>query len=134
MTARARTQNARDLAIGFAILAFLIVGGLSLYWRGEYHCKSKDALTGDCIQEYAADEIPWYAEEPVLNVAVAVPIGAVIGWFIGLSIPVNPVPAQPVQAPLLPTKQPLGPWVCRQCGKQNRSGDRYCEQCGASLV
>jgi hypothetical protein len=112
--ARTRTKNGRDFAIGGIILAVALVLAADFYFSGQY---------GDT----PAALVPWYAANSWVNLVVGIVAGGVMGWFVGISIPVSSEPDE---------RQPWGkdPSLCSTCHRQNRKGDRFCEQCGTPLT
>lgn len=109
-TSRVRTQNGRDFAIGGVILALVLVGASGGYFSDKY------AGTPSAL-------VPWYAANIWLNAIVGLLAGAIIGWFVGISIPVGS----------RPDPWAIDPVICPDCRRRNVRGDRFCSQCGAQL-
>lgn len=72
MNSRQRTNAALKLAGIFALVTAVVVvlGGRYL-----------------ALNHYAEDAAPWPVEHVVLTALIAAPIAALIGWFVGVSIP-----------------------------------------------
>lgn len=109
-TSRVRTQNGRDFAVGGFIVALILVGISGAYFRSKY---------GDTPDPL----VPWYAANIWLNAVVGLLAGAIIGWFVGISIPVGPQRGQ----------RAIESTICPDCRRPNAKGSRFCSQCGASL-
>lgn len=72
-----------------------------------------------------ADPEPWYYRHLIAIGVGGIPLLAVVGWFIGISIP--------AESPE-PTPQPSIRNHCTQCGNPRQPGDVYCAKCGAPLT
>jgi hypothetical protein len=112
-TARTRATNGRNGALAGIIVALIVVFGADYYFSYSYGFAS-------------ASSRPWYAAHSWANLVGGVLAGAMIGWFVGVSIPIRKPPDG---------QSPRGTdWcVCGRCNRPSKKGDRFCEGCGAEL-
>lgn len=73
------------------------------------------------------DSGTWYYDHRVLLALAGIPALTLLGWFIGLAIPVDQ-PAAPSQPSVSVRNR------CTQCGNPRVPGDQFCGNCGAELT
>lgn len=124
-----RADNAKMVAVLVLLIAIAIAVSFTLWQRSEWRCR--EGRPPYCISEYTNEEKPWYIHHPWAVPLIIIPAGGVLGWFIGVSVPVEPDPPQAPAQPHTPAFS--GPLVCDACGRPLAADDRFCAQCGHAV-